>query len=133
MEYEKEIFPQDQPTSPPPPPPPSEPIPPPTPTNDDTPDPEDVAQNKITAGLAYFVFFLPLLVCPTSAYARYHANQGLILLLYGIAGAIVAILLPVINWALVPVLFALAAIGFVNAYNGRLQPLPLIGSLHLIK
>ena len=36
----------------------------------------DIDNNKTMAGLAYIIFFLPLLVCPQSKYARFHANQG---------------------------------------------------------
>lgn len=133
MEHQKENYPSDQPTPPPPPPLPKPPVPPPTPDPDNSPDPQDVAQNKTVAGLAYFIFFLPLLVCPTSAFGRYHANQGLILFLFGVAGSILAIFMPFIQWAIVPVLFAFAVLGFVNASNGRLQPLPIIGSLRLIR
>lgn len=90
-------------------------------------------KNRTVAGLAYFVFFLPLLVCPTSPFGRYHTNQALSLFLLGIAGSILAMFLPFIRWAVAPVLFAFAVIGFVNATNGRYQPLPIIGSLKLIR
>ena len=133
MEHQKDSIPSDQPTPPPPPPPPTPPVPPRTPTENDTPDPEDVKKNRTVAGLAYFVFFLPLLVCPTSPFGRYHTNQALALFLMGIAGYVLANFLPFIQWAVAPILFAFAVIGFVNASNGRYQPLPIIGSLKLIR
>lgn len=133
MEHQKESYPIDQPTPPPPPPPPELPVPPPTPIDEKTPNPTDVEQNKTVAGLAYFVFFLPLLVCPTSAFARYHANQGFVLFLAGVAGSILGIFMPFIQWIILPVTFAFAVLGLVNAFNGKLQPLPIIGSIRLIK
>lgn len=133
MEHQKDSYPNDQPTPPPPPPPPKPPVPPPTPEPGQSPDPEDVAKNRTVASLAYFVFFLPLLVCPTSPFARYHANQGLILLIVAVAGSLLGAFLPFIQWAIAPVVFAFAVLGFVNANNGKLQPLPIIGSLRLIR
>ena len=35
----------------------------------------DIDNNKTIAGLAYFIFFLPLLVSPQSKFARFHANH----------------------------------------------------------
>lgn len=36
---------------------------------------------KIWYGLAYIIFFLPLIFIPNSSKGKYHANQGLILLI----------------------------------------------------
>lgn len=46
--------------------------------------PEDIEKNKTIAGLSYFLFFLPLIACPESGYAKFHANQSLILLITGV-------------------------------------------------
>jgi len=35
---------------------------------------EDIEKNKTMAGLSYFIFFLPLIACPDSKYAKFHAN-----------------------------------------------------------
>ena len=45
--------------------------------------PQDISDGKAMSILAYFgiLFFLPLVVCPQSRFGRFHANQGLILLL----------------------------------------------------
>lgn len=44
-------------------------------------DPQDVADNKVMAVLAYigFLFLIPLLAAPQSKFARFHTNQGLVL------------------------------------------------------
>ena len=47
-------------------------------------DPADIEKNKTMAGLAYLIFFLPLLACPDSKYGRYHANQALLLFILGL-------------------------------------------------
>ncbi|MGI6499160.1 MAG: zinc-ribbon domain-containing protein [Oscillospiraceae bacterium] len=63
-------------------------IPRPTPDSHDAPShgaysPEDIENSKIYATLAYLgiLFFLPLVATPNSKYGRYHANQGLLLLI----------------------------------------------------
>jgi uncharacterized membrane protein len=97
----------------------------------------DIDNNKTMAGLAYFIFFLPLLVCPQSKYARFHANQALLLLIVSIAGNLVLGIIPVIGWILTPVfalaVFALAIIGLINGFNGKAIRLPLFGKYDILK
>ena len=47
-------------------------------------DTQDAQDAKIWSVLAYFgiLFFLPLVAVPNSAYGKFHANQGLILLIF---------------------------------------------------
>ncbi len=98
------------------------------------------------AALAYILFFLPLVVCPDSTFARYHANQGLLVLILGVGGSIVLAILGVILalvrlWflsSLLSIVFSLAVlalvvIGIINAVNGQAKPLPVIGKITLIK
>jgi len=100
---------------------------------------KDAEDNKVYAVLAYIgiLVLVPLLAAKESKFAQYHANQGLILL---IAGLIVgfASSLPIIGWFLIgPIgslaLLALAIIGIVNAVNGEMKPLPLIGNFTILK
>lgn len=109
----------------------------------------DAQDNKTMAILAYILFFIPLLTGAhkTSAFARYHTNQGTVLFIaaaiYGIAyGILTAVLLfiPVIGWILIMVLglasiffLALCIAGIINAANGRMRPLPVIGRITVIK
>ncbi|NLO21452.1 MAG: hypothetical protein GX119_05570 [Syntrophomonadaceae bacterium] len=98
---------------------------------------EDIEGNKVMAGLAYIIFFLPLVACPNSPFGRYHANQGLLLLLLGLGGSIVLSIIPIIGWMLLPFfalgVFILAVIGLINGLNGKGKPLPIIGKYQLIK
>ncbi len=112
-------------------------------------DIRDAQDNKTMAILAYILFFIPLLTGAhkTSAFARYHTNQGTVLFIaaaiYGIAyGILTAVLLfiPVIGWILIMVLglasiffLALCIAGIINAANGRMRPLPVIGRITVIK
>ena len=58
---------------------------------------EDIDKNKTIAGLAYIIFFLPLIACPDSRYGRFHANQALILFIVGLAGSIILSIIPIIG------------------------------------
>ena len=111
--------------------------------------PEDVQQNKAMAILAYFIFFLPLLAAKESRFARYHANQGLIVLIAYVALYIVQLILSAILFAglafgvfaIVSLLFTLLylgllvllILGIVNAAQGKAKPVPAIGGFTLIK
>lgn len=97
---------------------------------------EDIQANKVWAGLAYFLFFLPLIICPESRYGRYHANQGLVLLIVSALGSIVLAIIPIIGWLLSPIfgvaVLVLAIMGLVNGLNGQAKELPLIGKWQIL-
>lgn len=102
--------------------------------------PEGVANEsneKTMGGLAYLIFFLPLIVCPQSQYARFHANQALVLLIAAVAGDIILSLIPIIGWVLMPIfsicVVALEIYGLINGFTGKQKKLPLIGSITILK
>ena len=119
-------------------------------TKDETENysPEDIANNKVMGGLAYFLFFLPLIACPNSHYGKFHANQSLLLLitgiLLGIVNAVLTSILTAVSWRLwtlasfisfilwVPV-FILGIIGLINGFSGKAKELPVIGKFKIIK
>lgn len=101
---------------------------------------EDIETNKTMGIIAYLIFFIPLLVEPAknSPYAKFHVNQGLILVLAGIAVSVVGSIIPFIGWFLILPLgsiavFVLWVIGILNAVQGVAKPLPLIGNITIIK
>jgi uncharacterized membrane protein len=119
---------------------------------------EDVAANKVFGILAYLwvLCFVSAFAAPKeSHYARFHANQGLVLFIFEIAGWIVFGALGAISgvsvfstWglALGPLaavgilstlyslgMLALAIIGVVNAARGEQKPLPVIGGIIILK
>ncbi len=100
-------------------------------------DQADIDQNKVMGGLAYLIFFLPLLVCPDSQFGRFHANQGLLLLIVGFAGSFILGIIPIIGWIILPffglAVFILAIYGLINGLNGKVKELPLFGHFRLIK
>ena len=99
---------------------------------------EDIDTNKGMGILAYFIFFIPLLVEPAknSPYAKFHVNQGLLIVLAGIAVTIVAVI-PIIGWiiALIApiVIFVFWVMALMGAIKGEAKPLPLIGGIKIIK
>lgn len=101
---------------------------------------EDVEQVKIMAALAYLgiLFFLPLVTNPESKFGKFHANQGLLLLIASLIINAVGTLIPVIGWFLIlPLgnifLVVLFIMGLVNAFGGQMKRLPLVGNYDLIK
>jgi uncharacterized membrane protein len=94
-------------------------------------------KNKGIAALAYLIFFLPLIVCKDDEFAMFHANQGLLLLIFGWAGGFILGLIPIIGWILLlffPLItFVFFILGVVNALKSEMKPLPLIGGFTILK
>lgn len=98
---------------------------------------DDIKDNKLISILCYFgiLLLIPLLTKPESKYVKFHSNQGLVLLLFGLAlGAISAI--PILGWlvGLVGGVFSLVCfiIGIVNVCSGDMKELPLIGKIKIL-
>lgn len=114
----------------------------------------DISDNKIFAILSYFgiLFVIGLFAAPNSKFAKFHANQGLVLLissviLYIVAGILTAILVAITR----PIFFifnpfsglfftiaslgvlAFTILGIINAATGKAKELPLIGKIKIIK
>ena len=101
--------------------------------------PADVEKNKTMAILAYFIFFLPLITdAKDSPYAKFHANQSLILLMFTVGGYIISsnltvILIGFLIYFVVMIgSIVLWIMGVINAANGKMTELPLIGGIHLL-
>ena len=99
-------------------------------------DKDDIEKNKAMGLLAYILFFIPLLAAKNSPFARYHANQGLVLFICGLISSLVWII-PILGWIIAPILSivitVLAVIGIINALNGKAKKLPIIGKFKILK
>ena len=99
-------------------------------------DKDDIEKNKAMGLLAYILFFIPLLAAKDSPFARYHANQGLVLFLCGLISSVLWII-PILGWIIAPILSivitVLAVIGIINALNGKAKELPIIGKFNILK
>ena len=112
--------------------------------------PEDVQNNKVFAILAYFgiLVLVPILAAKESKFARFHANQGLVLFIAEVAWVIIYYVLLTLfgmiagglalMWifigSLVCIGFAVfAIIGIIYAAQGNTKPLPLFGKFKILK
>jgi len=113
-------------------------------------DPRDIEQNKMMAIFAYIwlLFLVPLLAAPNSRFARFHANQGLVLFIFEAGASIVLIILGILFAFISPALSFLSTIlwllvwlpslglivlGIINASGGKAKELPVIGKIKLSK
>jgi uncharacterized membrane protein len=106
-------------------------------------DPQDVEKNKALAIIGYILpilFFVPLITeAKNSPFAKFHANQQLNLLLFSIVGSIASSVLVIvlIGMLLYPLVLiasiAFMILGVINAVNGEMKRLPVIGGFALIK
>lgn len=103
-------------------------------------DPQDAEQNLVIAILSYLplLCFLPLIAARNSRFAMFHANQGIALFLVALALNLIGFVVPIIGWLFVIpfgnlAAFILAVIGMVGAYRKEMNPLPVIGSLEILK
>lgn len=101
-------------------------------------DPEDINKNKIFAILAYFgiLVLVPIFAAKDSKFAKFHANQGLLLFIAEIAGSVISVI-PVlgtlVSFVVSIACFALAIIGIINAAKGEAKELPVIGKYEILK
>lgn len=123
---------------------------------------QDAAENKVNGVLAYLGILVLVPIFSEkgkrSPFARYHANQGLILLIVDVALSIIGSIIgaifapspleqlaaamgagvvspvPTIVWLIISVIIlALSIMGIVNAVKGVMKPLPVIGGFKLLK
>ena len=100
-------------------------------------DPNDIQANKSTALLSYiwFLFIIPLVTAPQSKFAKFHANQGLILFICWVIASVL-VCIPIIRYfsfLLYLVGLGYMCIGIMNANNGKAKELPFIGKFRFIK
>ena len=106
-------------------------------------DKADIETNKAMALLSYLgiLFIIPLIAVPNSKFAKFHANQGLVLFIAEIVVSVLSTILTSILWIigglvaslLGLVVFIFIILGIVNAINGKAKELPIIGGIKLIK
>lgn len=102
----------------------------------------DAEKNKLMAIVGYIIpilFFIPLVTdAKNSPFAKFHANQQLILLLAAIAVNIVGSIIPFLGWFIILpfgsiALIVIAIMGIINAVKGEMKKLPVIGGIQIIK
>ena len=109
----------------------------------------DIENNKIISILSYIsiLVLVPIFAAKESKFARFHANQGLVLLIceavYGVLYMILSALVLAISWRLYFVITILgflsfafvifSILGLINAVKGEEKELPLIGKIRILK
>jgi len=114
-------------------------------TNDTTSqyEKEDIVDNRIMAILSYLTFLVlvPFFAAKKSKFARFHTNQGIVLIATFVILELAAGLLALISGGFLSFLFPVLSIvylvyiilGIVNAANGKAKELPLIGNFKILK
>lgn len=121
-----------------------------TPDTTESFDENDIKDNKVLAVFAYLgiLVLIPILAAPKSKFSKFHANQGLVLLIAevifftasAIVSTILGLLLGFIGVAisylltLIGLVFpVLTVIGIINVINGKAKELPVIGGIKILK
>ncbi|MDP4153460.1 MAG: hypothetical protein Q8865_08515 [Bacillota bacterium] len=96
------------------------------------------SSEKIICAISYlgFLFFLPLVALPGSAFGKRHANQALVIFLGGIITGFIRHTIffgGLLSAACGLFLFVMFILGIVYAATGKDTPLPVIGDIILIK
>ena len=100
-------------------------------------DAEDISANKAMAILAYFgiLVLIPIFAAKESKFARFHANQGLLLFICCMICVILGYI-PIVKWFVWIIdiaIFVFAIMGIVNAAKGEVKQLPIIGKYKILK
>ena len=120
----------------------------------------DISDNKVFALLSYIgiLVLVPLIAAPKSKFARFHANQGLVLLIGEVAyGTVRGVLLGVLKLLRQITIFSgalfgpvywvvniltgvlslaflvFAIVGIINAAQGKAKELPVISKFKILK
>ena len=112
-------------------------------------DKEDIQKNTFMAILAYFgiLVLIPIFAAKDSKFARFHSNQGLILLivaiLYYVVYTILCTIILAISWKLIWLTSIIGLVGLIflfwfiagiiNAAQGKAKELPFIGHFKLLR
>lgn len=100
-------------------------------------DSETNRQARVSAALGYLFFFIPLIMHPESKFARFHANQALVLLIWMLIGTSLLSAVPYAGpWMTVfGALFGLCcgARGVFTALRCEAKRVPLLGKLVIVE
>ncbi|MGA2668887.1 MAG: hypothetical protein ABSF32_08215 [Ignavibacteria bacterium] len=91
--------------------------------------PEETEAGKTMAIIAYFIFFVPLLVedAKKNKFAMYHTEQSIVLIILNVIIAIVGTITCGIGFILYIPLLVLYIMGIIYAAKGEAKPVPLVG------
>ncbi len=120
-------------------------------------DAKDIADNKILSLFSYLgiLVLIPIFAAKDSKFAKFHANQGIVLFaasiilsvvsviigivfgltIYKIAiiGSLIKLLVNLVVWVINIAIFALAVYGIVNACTGKAVKFPFFDKVTILK
>ncbi len=88
--------------------------------------------NMLMGVLSYLgpLVLIPLLTSKNDPSVKFHVKQGLVLLIGEVIGSVI-VAVPIFGWILSPLIWLASVIlvimGIMNAANGQMKELPLIG------
>lgn len=116
---------------------------------------EDVRDNQVYGILAYIgiLFLVPIFAAKDSQYARFHANQGLVLFIsevllslveqavvnvlnlvtFGFLSGVISVMSFLLNVILGAIIIIYIVIGILNACSGEPKTLPIIGGITILQ
>jgi uncharacterized membrane protein len=90
-------------------------------------------KNTTMAIIAYLIFFVPLLTdAKNDPFVKYHVKQGLALFILFVVNSLIGNVISFwffISGFIGLGLLVLLIMGIINAANGKMQPVPVIGKL----
>ena len=122
-------------------------------------DAADIEKNRVMGILAYIplLFLIPCFAAPNSKYAKFHANQGVLVTIIFFGLGLVNTLIDLVVWAILgspdigfldfvagfitgflgSVSFAfflfMMIVGLINAVNSKMKELPILGKNRILK
>lgn len=97
-----------------------------TPGGRPMPTAEDIEKGKVMAILGYLCCFLiPLLAAKDNRFCQYHLEQQILLFIVFLVGGVLSIVL--VGYLIQLFGFVLWVIGIINAAQGKVAALPVIG------
>ncbi|MGV8906326.1 MAG: hypothetical protein ACOH15_06990 [Acetobacterium sp.] len=105
-------------------------------------DKKEAEEGKVFAIFAYIIFLVPLLAARENKFVQFHANQGLVLFLAGVAFWILNVIISALFGFFLAYIVTLAGnltilcliiMGIINVISLEAKPLPFIGGITLIK
>lgn len=112
-------------------------------------DRSDIENNKVMGILSYIgiLVLIPIFAAKNSKFARFHANQGLVLAIaeaivwtvLGILGIVLSyvpvirVIFAITRWLISLAILVPNVLGIVNAAMGRAKELPVIGFIRILR
>lgn len=90
---------------------------------------KDIQENKIIAALSYIgiLVLVPLLVKKDSKFCKFHAKQGLVMLIIFIVGWLI-FWIPVVGWLIWIAAVILDLLALIQTLQGKYWEIPVVGS-----